>query len=282
MVIKISRVHSPVVKAADCRSAGPWFNSGRRTWFTFMTWSDKLTNHTAQRNNIMSPLTTSIRTITRKSVNMVAELSNDTAPFRILNITDRLEGNPVVTKNLHAIALKTPSRFGADAMVDWMQWSGVPILAGGTAAVRMPGRLMGLQSQEHLIRLDEDQLTFDTTDLKMTEDALAEETAAFKDTTQDCLAIQAKVADFEATNNGLSEELEAFAKAKAVICEKTDDAEYRDNQSVLSSRGCVARKFTNSGHSIELVQLASHVVFAMHAETSNDDDPFAKVKGFDQ
>ena len=28
---QISRVHSPVVKAADCRSAGPWFNSGWRT-----------------------------------------------------------------------------------------------------------------------------------------------------------------------------------------------------------------------------------------------------------
>ena len=28
MVIKISRVHTPVVEAADCRSAGPWFNSG--------------------------------------------------------------------------------------------------------------------------------------------------------------------------------------------------------------------------------------------------------------
>ena len=48
---------------------------------------------------------------------------------------------------------------------------------------------------------------------------------------------------------------------------------------MLSSRGCVARKFTNSEHSIELVQLASHVVLAMHAETSNDDDPFAKVMG---
>ena len=64
MVIKISRVHSPVVKAADRRSAGPWFTSGRRSWFTFVTWSDELTNHTAQRNNIMSPITT----ITRKSV----------------------------------------------------------------------------------------------------------------------------------------------------------------------------------------------------------------------
>ena len=64
-----------------------------------------------------------------------------------------------------------------------------------------------------------------------------------------------------------------------MISEKTDDAEYRDNRSVLSSRGCVARKFTKSEHSIELVQLASHVVFAMHAETSNGEDPSAKVKG---
>ena len=31
-------VHSSVVRATDCRSAGPWFNSGRRSWFTFMTW----------------------------------------------------------------------------------------------------------------------------------------------------------------------------------------------------------------------------------------------------
>ena len=125
-------------------------------------------------------------------------------------------------------------------------------------------------------------MTTDTTDLKMTEDAHAEETAAFKDTTQDFLAIQAKVADYEATNNSLSEELEAFAKAKAVISEKTDDAGYRDNQSVLSSRGCVARKFTKSEHSIELVQLASHVVFAMHAETSDDDDLFREGQRFDQ
>ena len=185
MVIKVSRVHSPVVKAADCRSAGPWFNSGRRTWFTFVTWYDKLTNHNFLMINIMSPITTSNRTITRKSVNMVAELGNDTVLWTVRGIGQRLEGNPAVTKVLHAIALKTPSRFGAYAVVDWMQWSGVLMLVGGTAAVRMPGRLMGLQSQEQHIRLDEDQLTTDTTDLKMTEDALAEETAAFKDTTQD-------------------------------------------------------------------------------------------------
>ena len=67
---QISRVHSPVVKAADCRSAGPWFNSGWRTLFTFVTWYDKLTNDDFLMINIMSPITTSIRTITRKSVNI--------------------------------------------------------------------------------------------------------------------------------------------------------------------------------------------------------------------
>ena len=70
-------VHSSVVRATDCRSAGPWFNSGRRSWFTFMTWSS---NQIIQMINIMSPITTSIRTITRNSVNMVAELDNDMAP----------------------------------------------------------------------------------------------------------------------------------------------------------------------------------------------------------
>ena len=165
--------------------------------------------------NIVSPITTSIRTITRKSFNIVAELSNDTAPSWILDITERLEGNSVVTKVLHAIALKTPSRFGFDAVVDWMQWSGVPILAGGPAADRMPGRLtgesldrlgnptfrLGLQSQEQSqeqhIQLHEDQLITDTADLKMTEDALAEDTAAFEDITQDCLVCQTKSRGFQ-------------------------------------------------------------------------------------
>ena len=70
---QISRVHSPVVKAADCRSAGPWFNSGRRTWFIFVTWYDKLTVHDFLMINVMSPITTSIRTIARKSVNKKGE-----------------------------------------------------------------------------------------------------------------------------------------------------------------------------------------------------------------
>ena len=132
----------------------------------------------------------------------------------------------------HAIALKTPSRFGDDAVVDWMQWSRVPILAGGPAVDRMPGRLrgesldrlvnptfrLGLQSQEQSQeQLHEDQLITDTADLKMMEDALAEDTPAIEDITQDCLVCQTKVVEFKAYKKSLSEELEALAKAKAVI-----------------------------------------------------------------
>ena len=83
----------------------------------------------------------------------------------------------------------------------------------------MPGRLtgeslnrlgkptfrLGLQSQEQSheqhIRLDEDQLTTDTTDLQMTEKTLAKDTAAFEDTTQDYLVCQTKVADFDVHTN---------------------------------------------------------------------------------
>ena len=169
---QISRVHSPVVKAADCRSAGPWFNSGWRTRFTFVTWYDKLTNHDFLMINIMSPITTSNRTITRKSVNMVAELAlwipdtterqeDDSAVAKATTATTvaidtkaRAAQGTVVqlkselaqsqhstteTKVLHAIALKSTSEFGSCAVVDWIQWPGVPILAGGPAADRMPG-----------------------------------------------------------------------------------------------------------------------------------------------
>ena len=68
-------------------------------------------------------------------------------------------------------------------------------------------------------------------------------------------------------------------KEKAVISEKTDDAEYRDNRSVLSSRGGLVSSLPKSENSIELVQIASRIDSAMHDEISNDDDPFAKVKG---
>ena len=224
-----------------------------------------------------------ITTITRKSVNMVAELDYDTDPSRILDtIGQRLECNSTAAKAatatavaldtkaraaqgtvvqlkgelaqyqqsrteakvLHAIALKTPSDFGAD-----------------TAAVRMPGRLMGLQVQQQHVRLDKDQLTTDTADLTMTKDALAEDTTAFEDTTQDCMVCQTKVSKVAVyTNKNLSEELEALVKAKIVISEKTDDTEYRNNRSVLSSHGGLVIEQIKSENSIELAQLVSLVL----------------------
>ena len=139
---------------------------------------------------------------------------------------------------------------------------------------------MRLQVQEQHVRLDKDQLTTDTADLKMTKDALAEDTTAFEDTTQDCLVCQTKVAYFEVyTNKNLSEELEALVKAKIVISEKTGNAEYRDNRSVLSSHGGLVREVITSENSIALVQIASRIDSAMHDEISNDYDPFEKVKG---
>ena len=152
----------------------------------------------------------------------------------------------------------------------------------------MPGRLIGEsldrlgnptfrlglqsqeQSQEKHIRLDEEQLTTDTADLKMTEDALAKDTAALEDITQDYLVGQTKVVDFEVYTKNLSEELEVRAKARAVILEKTGDSEYRDNRSVLSSRGSLSSSLTKSEHSIELVQLTSHVTSTMHAEKGEE------------
>ena len=240
----------------------------------------------------MSPITTTITmpmtTIPRKSVNMVAELA-----LWIPDTTERQEDYSAVAKDatttavaldtkaraaqrtvvqlkselaqsqqsrteaktqmnsLLLIALKPPSDFGADTVVD-----------------RKPGRLTGesldrlsmtLQSHKQPIRLDEDQLTTDITDLEMTEKILDEGTAAFEDTTQDCLVCQTKVVDFEIYNKSLSEELEVLAKAKDVISEKTDDSEYRDNRSMLSSSGGLAIELTKSENSIGLTQLASRV-----------------------
>ena len=138
---------------------------------------------------------------------------------------------------------------------------------------------MTLQSHKQPIRLDEDQLTTDITDLEMTEKNLDEGTAAFEDTTQDCLVCLTKVVDFEIYNKSLTKELEVLAKTKDVISEQTDDSEYRDNRSMLSSRGGLAKELTKSENSIGLTQLPSRIDFAMHAETSNGDDPFAKVEG---
>ena len=70
-----------MVTATDCRLAGPWFNSGWKSWFIFVTGSDNVMNQIIQMFNNMSPIRTVITTSTRKQVNMVAELDNDTAPL---------------------------------------------------------------------------------------------------------------------------------------------------------------------------------------------------------
>ena len=79
--IQNPRVYSPVVRAADCRSAGLWFNSGWRSWFIFMTGSDNLINYPAQMFNNMSPIRTVITTITRNSVNIFPFFSPFFFPF---------------------------------------------------------------------------------------------------------------------------------------------------------------------------------------------------------
>ena len=59
-----------MVGATDCRSAGPWFNSGWKSWFIFLTGSDNVMNQIIQMFNNKSPIRTVITKITRKSVNI--------------------------------------------------------------------------------------------------------------------------------------------------------------------------------------------------------------------
>ena len=188
-----------MVKATDCRSAGPWFNSGWKSWFTFLTGSDTVMNQIIQMFNNKSPIRTVITTITRKSVNMVAELDNDTAPSRILDTSgQRLEDYSTVAKAATAIAvaLDTKARAAQGTVVQLkselvrsQQSRTRPCELGDDTLVdRIPGRLaresldrLGSlvfrlilqshnQSQKQLSRLDEDedQLVTDTADLKMT------------------------------------------------------------------------------------------------------------------
>ena len=149
-----------------------------------------------------------------------------------------------------------------------LKTSGVPILAGGPTAGRMSGRLiresldrlgnptfrLGLhsqvQTQEQHIQLHEDQLDTDTADLKTKEEALAEDTAAFEDITQDCLVCQTKFVEFKAYNKSLSGGLETLAKAKAVIYEKTGDAEHQNEDGwvfgVESHEGSISDQFAGA------------------------------------
>ena len=108
-----------MVRATDCRSEGPWFNSGWKSWFTFVTGYDKLTNQIIQMFNNMSPIRTVITAITRKSVNMVAELDNDTAPSRIDTSGQRLEDYSTVAKaaTATAVAVDTKARAAQGTVV---------------------------------------------------------------------------------------------------------------------------------------------------------------------
>ena len=128
----------------------------------------------------------------------------------------------------------------------------------------------------------------------MTEDALAEYTTELADATRDC---QVKAAEFEGATESRSEELEAIAKARKMISEQTSGAQslsyglthttFLMLSRTLSLRGGLAkfkavwqmREYAKSERSLRLAKLASRVAFSMRAETSNSDDPFAKVKG---
>ena len=41
-------MYGSVVRAVDCRLAGPWFNSGWKSWLMFMTCSDNAMNQISQ------------------------------------------------------------------------------------------------------------------------------------------------------------------------------------------------------------------------------------------
>ena len=140
-----------------------------------------------------------------------------------------------------------------------------------------------LEATEHFLDEAQGQLTTDTEDLKMTEDDLAEDTAALEDTMRDC---QAKAVEFETATNGQSGELDAYAKARAVISQKTGGAEsvshglsqtsfLQLSRSVLSPSGGLTKfeavwktkELAKSEHSFHLAQLASRAASGVHAET---------------
>ena len=142
-----------------------------------------------------------------------------------------------------------------------------------------------LEVTEHSLDEAQGQLTTDTEDLKMTEDDLAEDTAALEDTMRDC---QTKAVELETATNGRSGELDAYAKARAVISQKTGGAEsfshgftqtsfLQLSRSVLLPSGGLAKfeavwktkELAKSEHSFDLAQLASRAASGMHAETGD-------------
>jgi predicted nucleic acid-binding Zn-ribbon protein len=139
------------------------------------------------------------------------------------------------------------------------------------------------------------QIAADKADLEVTTRDLDQDTSALAETKRDC---ETKAAQYEAAVNSRAEELEALAKAKQVLTEKIGGAEslsyglsqtsfLQFSRSWLSSRSDLEkfeavrkiRDLAKTLNSLELAQLGSRLTSAMHAQTTNGEDPFAKVKG---
>ena len=103
---QISRAHSPMVKAADCRSAGPWFNSGWTTLFTFVTWYEKLTNDDFLMINIMSPIK---RQSGRLQESKLTKKGKKFKKKRFLNKRGKKKRNAFTTPTTHTHPTPTPT-----------------------------------------------------------------------------------------------------------------------------------------------------------------------------
>ena len=217
-----------------------------------MTWSSNQIN---QMINIMSPITT----IKRKSVYMVAELRNGTALWTAGSIGQRLED--LKTKDESQLDDARQTEATASHNFQMLQQS---------SEDEMKFNAQDLEAAKHSFGEVQGQLTTDNLRL---EDEGGRSRGRYRQhlKTQRKIARQ-KAADFEATTKSLSEELEALAKTRAVISEKTGGAESFSHgltqtsflqlfRSVMSSRGSLASSLAKSEHSIELPQLTTHVFF---------------------
>ena len=219
------------------------------------TWSSNLI---IQMINVMSPITTIIR---KSVICMEAELRNGTALWTVGSIGQRLED--LKAKDESQLAEAHQIEAAASHNFQMLQQS---------LEDEMKFNAQDLEAAKHSFGEVQGQLTTDTSDLKMTEDALAEDTVALEDTTQDC---QATAADFEAPTKSLSEELQALAKTRAVISEKTGGAEsfqLRSHSNLISAvvpiSDVIARRFgmfSSPKRAFDRV-VAAHVASAMHAE----------------
>ena len=202
----------------------------------------------------------------------------------------RFDGADSVYKSHSGSFVETSEDLKAKAVLQMAEVSWAEVTASRSFQMRqqfledeLKLNAQDLEVTEHSLDEAQGQLTTDTEDLKMTEDDLAEDTAALEDTVRDC---QTKAVEFETATNGRSGELDAYAKARAVISQKTGGAEsfshgftqtsfLQLSRSVrLPSGGLTkfeavwkTKELAKRGRSLELAQLASRVAPAMHVET---------------